>query len=394
MRKYDSTYFDRFVSRYNSGSMKWDAEGDSPDVIQLWVADMDFPTAPCIIDALRNRVETGIFGYTHVGAEYFDALVNWFTRRHGWTIDPARVIYTSGVVPAISAIIKALASPGAGIIIPTPAYNCFFSSVRNNGCRQVLTPLRRVETEGGFTFEMDFDALEKAAAEPDVELMILCNPHNPTGRVWTRSELENVRDITRRHRVTVISDEIHCELIHEGHAPYTPYATVDSSAIVCCSPSKAFNIAGLQIANIISPDPDTQRRIDRAINVNEVCDVNPFGVIALKEAYNNGGEWLDDLNAYLSGNFSLLRNVFAESMPSLGVALSESTYLAWVDISSLGMPSTQVAQMLLDRAKVRISSGLTYADDNFIRINYALPRPRLLEALSRISACLSPLLNS
>lgn len=389
--RFDEPYFDRFVSRHGTGSMKWDEEGDDADVIQLWVADMDFPTAPAIIDALRARVDSGIFGYTHVGREYYDALVSWFERRHGWVIDPSRVIYTSGVVPAVSAIIKALAPAGSGVIIPTPAYNCFFSSVRNNGCRQVLAPLRRIDRRDGFTYEMDFEELERAAEDPSVSLMILCNPHNPTGRIWTRQELERVSEITRRHGVTVISDEIHCELIHDGMPGYVPYAIVDPSAVICCAPTKAFNIAGLQIANIICPDPDTQRRIDRAINDNEVCDVNPFGVIALREAYNNGEEWLDALNTYLTGNFTLLRESFAETMPNLPVALSESTYLAWVDITSLGITSEEVADMLLKEARVRVSSGSTYADDRYIRINYALPRPRLSEALKRMSSAINSL---
>lgn len=386
MMTYD---FDILTDRRGSGSMKWDSQGDDPDVIQLWVADMDFRTAPAITEALMKRVATGIFGYTDVSASYYDALRQWFLTRHGWAIDRDKVIYTSGVVPALSAIIKALTSPGDGVILQTPAYNCFFSSIRNNKCRQLDNPLIRTETPTGFTFGIDYRQLEQLASLPDTRLLILCNPHNPTGRVWRRDELEQIRDICRRHDVRVVSDEIHCELIHECCGPYIPYATVDEAAIVCCSPSKAFNTAGLQIANIVCPDEATRSRIDRAINDNEVCDVNPFGVIALQAAYNHGGDWLEALNRYLDGNFRLLRDTIASRLPMLKVCDSESTYLAWVDITATGMNGDEMERRLLERARVRVSSGATYGDSNYIRINYACPRARLEKALDRIADALN-----
>lgn len=381
----DNAYFDNPVDRHGSGSMKWDSNADAPDVIQLWVADMDFPTAPAVVEALRRRVDTGIFGYTDVGDDYYKALHDWFADRHGWSIDRRRVIYTSGVVPAISAIIKALVSPGEGVILQTPAYNCFFSSVRNNKALRLDNPLRRIDTEKGFTYEIDFDGLERLASDPAARLLILCNPHNPTGRVWTSEELCRLRDICRRHGVRVVSDEIHCELVHPDAPAYIPYATVDDSAIVCCSPSKAFNTAGLQIANIVCPDEETRAKIDRAINDNEVCDVNPFGVIGLQAAYNEGGEWLDALNRYLYDNYTLLRDTFASEMPRLKVCDSESTYLAWIDIRSTGMTGDEVSRLLLERAKVRVSSGESYGDPAYIRINYATQRSRLAEVLRRMA---------
>lgn len=379
--------FDELTERRGSGSMKWDT-GDAEDVLELWVADMDFRTAPAVTDAVMRRAESGIFGYVSVPDSYFDALTDWFATRHCWTIDRQRVIYTSGVVPAISAIIKALVAPGGKVILQTPAYNCFFSSVRNNHAVMAENRLRRVETADGFTYETDYEDLERLAADPDCTLLILCNPHNPTGRVWTRGELERVRDICRRHGVTVVSDEIHCELTRGGRA-YVPYATIDDRAVICCSPSKAFNTAGLQIANIICPDADTQRSIDRAINDNEVCDVNPFGVAGLQAAYREGGAWLGELNKYLDGNFRLLRETFARELPLLKVCDSEATYLAWVDIRPLGLTSGEVERLLLEKARVRVSSGAIYAGEGYIRINYACPRSRLAEALKRISSTLS-----
>ncbi|MDE6810892.1 MAG: pyridoxal phosphate-dependent aminotransferase, partial [Muribaculaceae bacterium] len=367
------------------GSMKWDSQGDSPEVIPLWVADMDFRTAPVITAALRERVDTGIFGYTHVFPRYYKAICHWFEKRHNWNINSDRIIYTSGVVPAVSAIIKALAAPGEGVILQTPAYNCFFSSIRNNKCRIVENPLKRVDTSDGFTYELDFAGLEYLTSQRENTLLILCNPHNPTGRVWTREELNSIRRICRRNGVRVISDEIHCELIHPGAGTYIPYATVDSEAVICTSPSKAFNTAGLQIANIICPDHETQRSIDRAINDNEVCDVNPFGVVGLEAAYNHGEEWLEALNNYLYGNYSLLRNIFKSRMPELPVSESQSTYLAWIDISKLGISADKVQELLLEKAFVRIASGAAYGDNNYIRINYACQRSRLTEALVRIA---------
>ncbi|MDE6378667.1 MAG: aminotransferase class I/II-fold pyridoxal phosphate-dependent enzyme, partial [Duncaniella sp.] len=256
-------------------------------------------------------------------------------------------------------------------------------SIRNNGCRQIDAPLRRVETPGGFTFEMDYVRLEEVASDARNRLLILCNPHNPTGRVWRREELERVRDICRRHDVMVVSDEIHCELTH-GSISYVPYATVDDRAIVCVSPSKAFNTAGLQIAAIVCPDERVRARVDRAINDNEVCDVNPFGVEGLIAAYTRGEEWLDALRAYLDANYARLREVVTERLPRWRVCDSESTYLAWIDVSGSGLDGDEVAKALLAQAKVRVSPGSDYGAPEYIRINYACPRRRLDEALERI----------
>ena len=378
--------FDEMTNRRGTFCMKWDGEGDADGVLPLWVADMDFRTAPSVTEAVVRRASSGIFGYTSVPDIYYDAVCNWFYSHHGWKIDRKRIIYTSGVVPALSAIIKALTKPGDGVILQIPAYNCFFSSIRNNGCRIIENKLLRKDTATGFSYEIDFDSLEREAAKAENKLLILCNPHNPTGRVWSPGELTRIYDICRRNDVRVVSDEIHCELVYRvsnGYG-YTPYATIDKQAVVCCSPSKAFNIAGLQIANIVCPDEQTQSLIDRAINDNEVCDVNPFGVDGLIAAYNKGGFWLDSLVDYLNGNYRYLRARFEELFPEIRVCDSESTYLAWVDISATGMDSKTLAERILKKGKVRISAGDIYGDDNYIRINYACPRERLAAALDRI----------
>lgn len=379
--------FDEIIDRRGSRSYKWDS-AESGDVLPMWVADMDFRTAPVVIEALRRRVEHGVFGYTRVPGEYYSALTGWFSRRHGWSIDPAHVIYTSGVVPAISAVIKALVSPGENVIVQTPVYNCFFSSIRNNGCRIVDSPL--IYNDRYYT--MDFDNLERKAADPASRMLLLCNPHNPAGRVWTAGELKRVADICRRHNVIVVSDEIHCELTFPGYR-YTPFATVagDTPHVVCCSPTKAFNIAGLQIANIVAPDSGFRDRIDRAININEVCDVNPFGIEALIAAYNGGEEWLRQLNAYIHANYTDLCGFFAGNLPALPVTRMEGTYLVWVDCRSLGISSDTLEQRLLDTERLWLNAGTMYGTDGFMRINIACPRSVMLEGLRRLHRFVSSL---
>lgn len=381
--------FDELTERRNTGCVKWDSDND-PDMLPLWVADMDFQTAPSVKEAVMSRAATGIYGYVRVPDSYYEALTRWFDTRHGWHIDRDRVIYTSGVVPALSAIIKALVKPGEGVIIQTPAYNCFFSSVRNNHAIEIDNPLKRIETASGFTYEIDFEDLEAVASRPETRLLLLCNPQNPTGRVWTRAELEQVRDICRRNGVRVLSDEIHCELIHKGYE-YIPYATIDPEAVVCCSPSKAFNTAGLQTANIVCPDTETRDLIDRAINDNEVCDINPFGVVALEAAYNDGEEWLDALNNYLEDNYRYLRETLGSAFPQLRICDSQATYLAWIDIRPLCISSDNLDKLLRENGKVHINSGTMYAGDGYMRINYACPRLRLTEALRRMTGILKTL---
>ena len=382
MMKYD---FDKPTQRRGTSSYKWD-EAEDPDVIPVWVADMDFETAPCIVEALKKRVEHGIFGYTFVPDSYYEAVVRWFATRHAWHIDRSWIEYTSGVVPALSATIKALTAPGDKVLVQTPVYNCFFSSIRNNGCEIVENPLQRT----GDTYAVDFDDMDGKLADPAVKLFVLCNPHNPAGRVWTSGELRRMNDLCRRHGVRVVSDEIHCELTMPGYT-YTPFASVSKecldNSITLCSPSKSFNTAGLQIANIICNDPSTRQLINRAININEVCDVNPFGVAALQAAYNEGADWLDALRQYLYDNYLALKEFFACRLPQWQVTRLEGTYLVWVDISSTGMSSDEIATVLLRDAKVMVNSGTMYgrtAGEGFIRINIACQRARLMEALERI----------
>ena len=379
--------FDELTERRGSGSVKWD-ECPSDDVIPLWVADMDFRAAPAIQEALRRRLEHGVFGYALVGDDYYEAIISWFQRRHQWTIHREEILYTTGVVPAMSVAIKALTMPGERVLILSPDYNCFFSSIRNNGCEVLECALRFTRNN---CFEVDWADFEAKCADEKTTVFLLCNPHNPTGRVWTKAELQQMNDICLKHHVKVVSDEIHCELIMPG-CRFQPFAAVSEqcrqNSVTLNSPSKSFNIAGLQIANIICPQPEWRRRIDRAININEVCDVNPFGPVALIAAYNESEAWLDELCIYLWGNYQALCEFAADHLPKWHITPMEGTYLPWVDITATGMTSQQYADTLLNNAKVWVNPGTMYgpqSGEGYIRLNIACPRSRLLEALQRIS---------
>ena len=379
--------FDELIERRGTGCVKWD-ENPSGDIIPLWVADMDFKAAPAILDAVRKRAEHGVFGYTHVGDDYYDAVISWFQRRHQWTIHREEIMYTTGVVPAMSVAIKALTMPGEKVVMLSPDYNCFFSSIRNNGCEVSECVLRLADNN---RFEVDWDDFEAKCADEKTTLFLLCNPHNPTGRVWTKDELERMNDICLHHGVKVVSDEIHCELMMPGHT-FQPFAAVSEqcrkNCVVLNSPSKSFNIAGLQVANIICVRPDWRRRIDRAININEVCDVNPFGPVALIAAYNESEEWLDELNQYLRDNYRALCDFVAKHLPRWKVCPLEGTYLVWVDIKATGMSAQQYADRLLQQANVWVNPGTMYgpqSGEGYIRLNIACPRSRLMQALERIS---------
>lgn len=383
--------FNKPVDRFGTNCVKHDEMPDR-DTIALWVADMDFETAPVIRQALQKRMEHGCYGYTFVPESYYQASIDWFGRRHGWQTQREWYIYTSGVVPALSAIIKGVQihqnhnqDDKMKVLVQTPVYNCFFSCIRNSGCEMAENRL----VYSGNTYTIDWEDFEAKCADPAVKIFILCNPHNPAGRVWSREELVRMGEICQRHDVFVIADEIHCEFTND--VAYTPFASVsDAQCAVCVSPSKAFNIAGLQIANIIVQNDSMRQAIDRAININEVCDVNPFGVIALQAAYTSEGEeWLTQLNEYIYGNYRFVCEYIAEHLPALHPVRLEGTYLLWIDVSATGMTGTEYTQMLMEKAKVCVNDGAMYgaeAGRDFIRVNLATQRARLQEALQRIAA--------
>ena len=397
-------------------------------ILPLWVADMDFAVAPAIQEAVKRRAQHPIFGYTHVQTDYYDAVISWFHRRHQWDIQRDWILYTTGVVPAMSVAIKALTMPGERVLILSPDYNCFFSSIRNNGCEVAESRLLRFSRNndqnsssmslcqsdenapfplpsGGLgwgqrraPFSIDWPSFEAICADEKTTVFLLCNPHNPTGRVWTRDELHRMADICHRNHVRIVSDEIHCELIMPGHT-FVPMGTVDPEAVILNSPSKSFNIAGLQMANIICQDAATRRRLDRAININEVCDVNPFAPEAVKAAYNDSEDWLDEWQVMpLEGTYLVWVDVSASlsaaTVPS-DFAAGPSATIAPSDFAA--GPSATVrfdsvetyCSYLLDHAQVWLNPGTMYgpvSGEGYVRINIACPRALLMEALQRISA--------
>ena len=384
MRNEEMMFSADAVERRGTGCVKWDEADEG--VIPLWVADMDFAVAPPIREAIRRRAEHPVFGYTYVQDDYYEAVISWFRRRHGWAISREHILYTTGVVPAMSCAIKALAMPGERVLILSPDYNCFFSSVRNNGCEVAESVLRL----NGNRFEVDWDDFEQRCADEKCTVFLLCNPHNPTGRVWTREELQHMSDICRRHAVRIVSDEIHCELVMPGHT-FCPMQTVDATAVVLNSPSKSFNIAGLQTANIICTDAAMRRRLDRAVNINEVCDLNPFGPVALVAAYNESEQWIDELNGYLWQNYQSLCDFVAQHLPQWRVMPLEGTYLAWVDVSACCDRVAAYCDRIMREARVWLNPGTMYgpqSGEGYLRINIACPRSLLMEALSRIKAVL------
>ncbi|MBR0247183.1 MAG: pyridoxal phosphate-dependent aminotransferase [Bacteroidales bacterium] len=378
--------FDQCPDRRGTESVKWDLY---PRTLPLWVADMDFKVAPEIQAALQKRLEHGVFGYELVPDSYFEAMHKWFAQRHGWDdIDRSNIVPTTGVIAAYSAAIKAMTVPGDKVMVMTPCYNAFFPAIRNNKCVQLDNPLKY---DGHYI--VDWDDFEKKAAEAKV--LLLCNPHNPAGRVWTREELLLMARICRQHNVFVISDEIHCELTYPGH-DYTPWATLPEeyvlNSVSCISPTKAFNLAGIQIANIYAKDPAVLSKMDRAINDNECCDVNVFGVTALKAAYTAGGEWLDQLREYLYHNARTVSCFLEDELPAVNVLPLEGTYLMWIDCRTAlreGEPlegfSERFGKFLQEKVQLTLSTGSIYgaAGEGFMRVNIACPRSRLLDGMQR-----------
>ena len=378
--KYD---FDRVVDRRGTYSIKWEVE---PGELPMWVADMDFQTAPQIMDAMRKRLEHGVYGYTDVPKEWNDAYINWWRDRHHIQIENDWIMFCTGVIPAISSTVRKLTTPGENVLVMTPVYNTFYNSILNNGRNVLECPL----VYENHKYHIDYADLEKKLANPQTSLMILCNPHNPVGRVWTPEELWRIGDICLHNGVFVVADEIHCELVYEGH-DYTPFASLSErfrqNSVTCVSPSKAFNLAGLQIANIIAADEGVRRRIDRAININEVCDVNPFGVIATIAAYNEGGAWLDALRKYLWGNYEYLCRFFEQRLPQYPVLPLEGTYLVWIDCRASSIGSDATTLRLQEEQKLMVNSGTLYGPggEGFIRLNIACPRTLLADGLERIA---------
>lgn len=392
--------FDTVINRHHSQSYKWDSNSDH-NMLPMFVADMDFAAAPAIIDALQQRVAHGVFGYGWTGDEYFQALNHWFESRYGLTINPAQVLTVIGVVPALAAIISAVAersgNPAPGVIVQPPVYHCFYSAIRNQNARVISNPL---QLDDNGIYQIDFDDLERKAAAPDTHLMLLCHPHNPSGRVWSRDELQRIGEICQRHNVLLVSDEIHCDLLFPGES-HVPFATLSPDfaehSITLNSPSKTFNLAGLQTANIICANGPWRAAIRKMLQANEVGGIGPLGITSLIAAYQHGAPWLAALNEYLYQNYCFIKDFLQQNLPMLELYPQQATYLAWINCNACGLDSDQLSKRLLDDGNLRISSGNGFLPQPdpaqcYIRLNFACPRSTLLEGLQRLQRIVTPLL--
>lgn len=374
--------FDRLTDRRSSYSMKWDV---SEQELPMWVADMDFETAPEITEALKRRVEHGIFGYTVVPDVWREAIAGWWERRHGFVMEKEWLVFTTGVVPAISSAVRKLTTVGENVLVQTPVYNIFFNSVRNNG-RNVLE--NRLLYQAG-TYQIDWEDLEKKLSDPQTTLMILCNPHNPTGSIWTREELGRIGELCAANHVRVISDEIHCDLTDPGYE-YIPFASVSEvnaqNSVTCIAPTKAFNLAGLQTAAIMVPGEELRRKMERALNTDEVAEPNAFAIEAAVAAFTRGDGWLDALRVYLADNKETVRNFLKTEIPDVSVVSSHATYLLWLDCRKIIGDASELCRYLRSETGLTLSAGVAYGGNGreFLRMNTACPKERLMDGLERL----------
>ena len=382
--KYD---FDKITDRKGTDCLKYDfakERGRHEGILPLWVADMDFRTAPPVVEALKKRVEHGIFGYVRVPDAYYEAVVNWFARRHAWRMEKEWIIYTTGVVSAISAVIKALTVPGDKVMVQTPVYNCFFSSIRNNGCEMIANPL--VYRNRGY--QIDFDDLEEKLANPQTSLLLLCNPHNPVGKIWDREELKRIGELCWKHHVLVLSDEIHCDITEPGK-DYSPFASVSetckNNSITCVAATKAFNIAGIQTAAVIVPDKTIRHRVSRGLNTDEVAEPNVFALTAPIAAFTKGGAWLDELRAYLWENRKTAEAFIKEKIPQISVVAAEATYLLWIDCTRIAKKEDNLCAFIRSHSGLYLCDGAEYRNgDGFLRMNLACPKTQVEDGLRRL----------
>lgn len=374
--------FDEEINRRGTQSYKWDVgENELP----MWVADMDFRTAPAIIEAMQNRVNHGIFGYSVVPDEWYEAYIGWWKKRHGLTIEKDSLIFCTGVVPAISSTVRKLTYPAENVIVITPAYNIFFNSIFNNGRNIVECELRYEQGK----YELDYADLEEKCSNPQSTLLILCNPHNPTGIIWTKEQLVKIGEICAKHHVTVLSDEIHCDLTLPGKE-YVPFACASQTcadiSVTCIAPTKTFNIAGMQSAAVMIPNKVLRHKVWRGLNTDEVAEGNAFAADVAIAAFTKGESWLEELREYLAENRRLAEEYIKKNIPELQTVHGEATYLLWIDCKSLGMSSDELAEKIREKTGLYLSEGCEYRGDgrDFLRMNLACPKSRLEEGLLRL----------
>ncbi len=377
--KYD---FSKMTNRYNTNSLKWDVKDHE---LPMWVADMDFEVAPEIKNALLKRVEHGIFGYNVVSDEFYQSIQNWWLKYHHFKLERNWLMFCTGVVPAISSIVRKLTTVGENILIQAPVYNIFYNSILNNG-RNVLSSDLIYD---GKEYHIDFDDLEQKLSLPQTTMMILCNPHNPIGKIWDYDTLKRIGELCKKHHVIVVSDEIHCD-ITAPDKEYIPFASVNQTnrdlSITCISPTKAFNLAGLQVACISVANPVLYQKVNRAINTDEIAEPNSFAIFATVAAFNHGKAWLDELRKYIDTNKKIVVDYLQKYIPELYVIPSEATYLLWIDCSKISQNSVELVQYIREKTGLYLSDGLEYGKNgrSFIRMNIACNQERVMDGLKRL----------
>lgn len=387
--KYD---FDKVVDRHGTNCLKYDfaiERGKPADILPLWVADMDFQTAPAILERLEETVKHGIFGYSDGKEGYFAAVQNWYRERFGWETKPEWLVKTPGVVFALAAAVRAYTKEGDGVLLQQPVYYPFSEVITDNGRKVVNSPLKI--TDGYYT--MDFDDLETKIVENKVKLFLLCSPHNPVGRVWSEEELRRVGEICLRHGVLVVSDEIHSDFTREGH-PHTVFAKLgaefEQNCLICTAPSKTFNLAGLQISNIFVPNPELRKKLLKEIAAAGYSQVGLMGLVACQAAYEEGAEWLAQLKAYLEENRKFVKAYLEEHLPEIRLIEPEGTYLLWLDFKALHLNEKELEHLIVGKAHLWLDSGAMFGPDGegFERINIACPRATVEKALKQLEAAI------
>ncbi|MBR2567291.1 MAG: pyridoxal phosphate-dependent aminotransferase [Paenibacillus sp.] len=380
--------FDTPIPRLSTASEKWDGLEKIfgvADALPMWVADMDFAAPPSVIEALQTRMAHGIFGYTLRTEAYHAAVANWMERRHNWKIEADWIVFTPGIVPALSIAVQQFTSPGDAVVIQPPVYPPFYDVVQNQGRELITNPL--IEKQGRYT--MDLDQLETSLKTGKVKMLILCSPQNPVGRVWTREELEELAALCVKYNVLIVSDEIHADLIYE-RGTHTPLSLISGAiadqSIICTAPSKTFNIPGLCTSNIIIPNAELRERFALGVRTMGLSSVSTLGAAATEAAYNGGEDWLDQCLAYIRGNMEYVQQFISEHMPSVKVHLPEATYLLWVDFRGLGLSHAQLSHKLLHEAGLAFNDGIVFGKESagFMRINVACPRATVEEAMRRL----------
>ena len=387
-----NTNFDEVIERRNTDSLKFDfakQRGMPEDVLPLWVADMDFKTSSIVLDKIKERVEHGIFGHTETGDNYFDALYSWLDKNHNFKIEKRWVVKTPGVVFAIASAIKAFTNEGDAVLIEQPVYYPFSGVIRDNKRRVVSNDLVLTDNK----YHIDFDDFEKKIVENKIKLFVLCNPHNPVGRVWTKDELIKLIDICIKHDVIIFSDEIHADFTYDGYT-HIPLINADERikdhCIIATAPTKTFNLAGLQISNIIIPGEEIRRKFIKDVDAVGYSEANTIGIVACEAAYRYGQEWYEELKKYLKGNLDFVRDYLERELPQIKLIEPEGTYLIWLDFRGLSLCERELEELIVKKAGLWLDSGAIFGRTGagFQRINIATNRSVLKEAFDRIKAAI------